>query len=224
MTQKAWAAVAVLGALVIVMVVAAVRLLPSHHHEASARPPTSSAADGQAPPPAPNSASQSGPQASDSNGADGNGDGNVVAGGEVDSAHQVMQSYLESLGSYTSADRQPSWQQDALNFTDGNPAIRAFTKLPTGHAWATCVATHCSSRSTAHVLRDTATTDVAGADGGPQVVSYVDVATTLTARGSKPDTQHTQFTVTTNQESDGWKVTGCSFAGVGDTGSNGDGP
>ena len=74
------------------------------------------------------------------------------------------------------------------------------------------------------MLHDTAITNVARSGGGPQVVSYVDLTTKLAAKGTQPSTQHTQFTVTATQVGDGWKVSGCTFAGVGDTGANGDGP
>jgi hypothetical protein len=223
MTRRAWAAVAVLGVLVAVLVVAAVRLLPAKHHPSAAKS-TSDAASGQQAPPDPNSAVPSQPNDGDPGTSTGDtGGDDVLTGGDISAAHQVMVSYLQSLGSYTSADRQASWQKAALAFTDGNSAIRSFTHLPTGKAWASCEQTHCSSQSTARVIRDTATTNVAGSGGNPQVVSYMDLATTLRSQGTKADTEHTQFTVTATQADNGWKVTGCTFAGVGDTGANGDG-
>ncbi len=225
MTRRAWAAVAVLGVLVAVLVVAAIRLLPAKHHpsasKAKSTSDSSSGQGGQQAPPAPGSNSSQ-PNDGDPGTSVDNGN-DVLTGGDIDSAHQVMVSYLQSLGSYTSADRQASWQKAALAFTDGNSAIRSFTHLPTGKAWASCVQTQCSSQSTARVIRDTATTNIAGSGASPQVVSYMDLATTLRSRGAKADTQHTQFTVTATQTDNGWKVSGCTFAGVGDSGANGDG-
>jgi hypothetical protein len=224
MTRRAWAAVAVLGVLVAVLVVAAIRLLPAKHHSSATKAKsTSDTSSGQQAPSAPGSNSSQpndgdpGTSANTDNGDD------VLTGGDIGAAHQVMVSYLQSLGSYTSADRQTSWQKAALAFTDGNSAIRSFTQLPSGKAWASCLQTHCSSQSTARVIRDTATTNVAGSGGNPQVVSYLDLATTLRSQGAKADTEHTQFTVTATQTDNGWKVSGCTFAGVGDSGANGDG-
>ena len=226
MTRRAWAAVGVLGVLVVVMIVVAVRVLPSHHHSSSASTPSQpSTQDSQAAPPPPASDSPSADQSSGSDTGSGNGgDGTVLSGDDITAAHRVMVSYLQSLGSYSSSDRQPSWRKAALAFTDGSSPIKSFTHLPTGKAWATCQQTHCTSQSTARVLHDTATTNVAGSGGGPQVVSYVDLTTRLTAKGTQPSTQHTQFTITATQVGDAWKVSGCTFAGVGDTGANGDGP
>lgn len=217
MTKKAWAAMAVLAALVVVMVVVAVKVLPSHHH--SADKSSSSTSDDQLsppPPPATNSPQQPQQTTADSGNS-------VLSGDDITAAHQMMVSYLQSLGSYTYADRQPSWQKAALAFTNNSTQIRAFTKLPSGKSWAECEQTKCSSQSTARVLHDTATTNVAGSGGGPQIVSYVDLVTRLSGTGTASSTQQTQFTVTATQLGDSWKVSGCTFAGVGDQGANGDG-
>jgi hypothetical protein len=128
------------------------------------------------------------------------------------------------LRSYTSDDRQRPWQQDALAKTDNSPAMRALTKLPTGKAWAACVHTHCAVKSTAKILRDTSVTDLPGGGAQRQVVSYVDVNTVTTERGSAAQRQSSQFVVTAAKTQSGWKVTGCAFAGIGDSGENGDGP
>lgn len=217
MTKRAWAALAVLAVLVVVMVVVAVKMLPSHHHSTAKSPPSSS--DNQVSPP-PQPATNT-PQQEQTSADSGN---SVLSGDDITAAHQVMVSYLQSLGSYTYTDRQPSWQKAALAYTNDSGIIKAFTKLPSGKSWAECEHAKCSSQSTAKVVHDTATTNVAGSGGAPQVVSYADLATQLTGTGLSSGTQHTQFTITATQVGDGWKVSGCTFAGVGDQGANGDGP
>jgi hypothetical protein len=209
---------AVLAALVVVMVVVAVKMLPSHHHSSAKSSPSTGDSQQVSPPPPP---ATSTPQQQQTSADSGN---SVLSGDDTTTAHQVMVSYLQSLGSYTYTDRQPSWQKAALAFTNNSTTIRAFTTLPSGKSWAQCEQTKCSSQSTARVLHDTATTNVAGSGGGPQIVSYVDLATRLTGQGTQGSTQHTQFTITATEIGDSWKVSGCTFAGVGDQGANGDGP
>lgn len=217
MTKKAWAAMAVLAALVVVMVVVAVKMLPSDHHSAAKSSPSTADNQLSAPPPPATDTPQDQQTSADSGNS-------VLSGDDITAAHQVMVSYLQSLGSYTYTDRQPSWQKAALAFTNNSAPIKAFTKLPTGKSWAECEHSRCSSQSTARVVHDTATTNVHGSGGGPQIVSYVDVATQLSGQGLRSTTQHTQFTVTATEINDTWKVSGCTFAGVGDQGANGDGP
>jgi hypothetical protein len=217
MTKRAWAALAVLAALVVVMVVVAVKVLPSHHHSAAKSEPSTS--DNQLsppPPPATNTPEQQQTSADSGN--------SVLSGDDITAAHQVMVSYLQSLGSYTYTDRQTSWQKAALAYTTNSGPIKDFTKLPSGKSWAECVHAKCSSQSTASIEHDTATTNVAGSGGGPQVVSYADLSTQLSGKGLSSSTQQTQFTITATEIGDSWKVSGCTFAGVGDQGVNGDGP
>lgn len=214
MKRREWAALAVLGALVVVMIVVGVRVLGSSGgHSGAAGTPTPSSGSTAAPPPPPST------QDSPSNDGDA-----VVPGSDLAAAHRVMTAYVSALRSYTSDDRQGSWQQDALAETDDSPAMRTLTRLPTGKAWAECVHTHCRVTSSARILRDTSVTNLPGAGARRQVVSYVNVDTVAKERGARPERQSSQFIVTAVKAQDGWKVTGCAFAGIGDAGENGDGP
>lgn len=217
MKRREWTMLAVLGALVVVMIVVGIKVFAGGDGNDHAKADSSSSSTGgtAAPPPPPSSGSASGP--SDT------GD-SVLPGSDLATAHQVMTGYVAALRSYTSDDRQQPWQQDALAKTDNSPAMRSLTKLPTGKAWAECVHTKCSVKSTAKILRDTSVTDLPGSGGERQIVSYVDVHTVTTQKGTSPQKQTSQFIVTAIKAGDGWKVTGCAFAGIGDTGANGDGP
>lgn len=216
MTRRAWAAMGVLGVLLIVMLVVAVRMLVHKGESPSAAAPSSDTA--LAPPPP--SVATAAPSDGDDGGTDqgGSGDNTVLSSSDVTAAHQAMVSYLQALGSYTSTDRQASWQRAALAYTTSRGPIVAFTKLPSGRAWAECQHFRCTSESAARVLRDTATTDLPGSGAAPQVVSYVDLKTSITNHGSPSSRQDTQFTITATQVGGDWKVSGCTFAGIGDSG------
>lgn len=207
----------VLGVLLIVMLVVAVRMLVT-----KGEPPSSagSSTDTTIAPPPPSAATGAPPESGGSGGTDpgGSGDVNIVAGSDIAAAHQAMLSYLQALGSYTSTDRQASWQRAALAYTTGSGSIRDFTTLPSGRAWAECQHFRCTSTSTARLLRDTATTNLPGSGALPQVVSYVDLKTAITGHGMPTSSQDTQFTITASQVSGDWKVSGCTFAGIGDSG------
>ncbi|HVX45409.1 MAG TPA: hypothetical protein VHC49_16070 [Mycobacteriales bacterium] len=217
MKRREWTVLAVLGALVVVMIVVGIKVFSGNGGHDNARSDSSPTATGStaAPPPPPSSGEASGP--SDT------GD-SVLPGSDLQNAHKVMTGYVAALRSYSSDDRQQPWQQDALAKTDNSPAMRQLTKLPTGKAWAECVHTRCTVKSTATVLRDPSITDVPGEGGGRQIVSYVDVHTVTTQKGTEPQKQTSQFIVTAVKSGGDWRVIGCSFAGIGDTGANGDGP
>lgn len=218
MTKRAWGAIGVLAALLVVVLVVAARELIAHSTDhKTAAPPSRTA---PAPPPArtrtydPPSPSNVGSATTDPNAGS-----SVLSGTDIQAAHGVIVDYLQALGSYTYTDRQASWQKAALAYTNGSVAVRAYTKLPSGRAWALCRHEHCRSTSSARVIRDVSVTDVPGTGGAPQVVSYVDLTTTISGQG----TQHTQFTVSAARKGGDWKVIGIELAGVGDVGANGDG-
>lgn len=218
MRPREWGALAVLGALVVVMIVVGVKVFSGggggrdHHTQANDSATT-------APPPPPAASDSPGAGATQSQSDDA-----VLPGSDVDAAHSVMVDYVQKLRSYTSDDRQQPWEQAALADTTRSPAMKALTRLPTGKAWAACRHFDCSVHSTAKVLRDTSVTDLPGSGASRQVVSYVDVRTVTRQRGSSPQKDSSQFVVTAVQTGQGWRVSGCSFAGVGDAGANGDGP
>lgn len=219
MTKRAWGAIGVLAALLIVMFVVAARELLSQgtNHKAAA---TASRTAPAPPPPRTRTYDQPSPGAVASATTQANTGSSVLSGAGIQAAHSVIVDYLQALGSYTYTDRQSSWQKAALAYTNRSVAIRAYTRLPSGRAWAQCKHEHCRSTSTANVIRDVSVTNVPGTGGAPQVVSYVDLATTISGQG----TQHTRFTVSAARKGDDWKVIGIAFAGVGDAGANGEGP
>ncbi|WP_137993579.1 hypothetical protein [Streptomyces vilmorinianum] len=144
----------------------------------------------------------------------------ILTQAEAAAAHQRMTEYMVGINTYTHTDESAAWAEPLLALTNGDPQLKQDTALPTGKAWATCVATRCASRGTATVLRDAMVADDLVRGGGKTVSSLVEVKATRSEDGKETGTETNSWLVTVRAGGGSWQVSSVSLFGLGNVGAS----
>ncbi|WP_149825777.1 hypothetical protein [Streptomyces tailanensis] len=138
---------------------------------------------------------------------------------EVAEAHTVMAKYMAGINTYDYKSNAVTWSPPLLALTTDDTRMKQTTALPSGKAWATCVAEQCESKGTAVVVRDAVISDDLVRGSGRTISSLVKVTSTVTS-GGQSTTESNEWLVTVREDGPKWVVSGFDIFGLGDVGAS----
>ncbi|GGV05450.1 hypothetical protein GCM10010260_48300 [Streptomyces filipinensis] len=145
----------------------------------------------------------------------------IMTSAEATSAHEAMAQYMAGLNTYDHSSDTATWSAPLLRLTTDDIRMKQLTALPTGKAWAACLADRCSSKGTAVVVRDAVISDDLVRGSGRSISSLVKVTATRTA-GGRTTTESNRWLVSVKEVSGRWLVSGFDVFGLGDVGASDD--
>ncbi|MEU6983142.1 hypothetical protein ABZ946_06925 [Streptomyces sp. NPDC046324] len=145
----------------------------------------------------------------------------ILAEAEAVAAHKRMTDYMVGINTYTHTDKNAAWAAPLLALTTQDRQLRQDTALPTGKAWATCVAAKCASRGTATVVRDAMVANDLVRGSGRSVSSLVEVTAVRSENGKETGKETNSWLVTVRDSGGGaWQVSSVSLFGLGNVGAS----